>query len=85
MKPLQDGGNPKPASDNNLINGKNNFDCSTTAAGDTTSCTKDAGLARFKFITGMAHRLRLINAGSKGIQHSVLTATTGQSLLMISY
>ncbi|PMD30444.1 multicopper oxidase [Hyaloscypha variabilis F] len=68
MKPLTDGGNPKPASDNNLINGKMNFDCSTVAAGDTTPCTDGAGISKFKFTTGKTHRLRLINAGSEGIQ-----------------
>jgi hypothetical protein len=68
MEPLQSGGNPKPASDNNLINGKMDFDCSTVAAGDTTPCTDGAGLAKFKFATGKTHRLRLINAGSEGIQ-----------------
>jgi FtsP/CotA-like multicopper oxidase with cupredoxin domain len=68
MKPLADGGNPRPASDNNLINGKMNFDCSTVAAGDTTPCTDGAGISKFKFTTGKTHRLRLINAGSEGIQ-----------------
>jgi len=68
MKPLAQGGNPKPASDNNLINGKMDFDCSTVASGDTTPCTKGAGFAKFKFTTGKTHRLRLINAGSEGIQ-----------------
>lgn len=68
MKPLSAGGNPKPASDNNLINGKMDFDCSTKAAGDNTKCTDNAGLSRFKFTTGKTHRLRLINAGSAGIQ-----------------
>jgi hypothetical protein len=68
MKPLKSGGNPKPASDNNLINGKMNFDCSTVAAGDTTPCTDGAGISKFKFTTGKTHRLRLINAGSEGLQ-----------------
>jgi FtsP/CotA-like multicopper oxidase with cupredoxin domain len=60
--------NERPASDNNLINGKMNFDCSTVAAGDTTPCTDNAGISKFKFTTGKTHRLRLINAGSEGIQ-----------------
>jgi len=60
--------NPRPASDNNLINGKNNFDCATVAAGDKTPCTNNAGISQFKFTTGKTHRLRLINAGSDGIQ-----------------
>lgn len=68
MAPLQAGGNPKPASDNNLINGKMNFNCSTKAAGDNTPCTSNAGISKFKFTYGKTHRLRLINAGSEGIQ-----------------
>jgi FtsP/CotA-like multicopper oxidase with cupredoxin domain len=54
--------------DNNLINGKMNFDCSTVAAGDTTKCTNNAGLSKFKFTTGKTHRLRLINGGAEAIQ-----------------
>ncbi|KAH6665370.1 Cupredoxin [Halenospora varia] len=65
MKP---GGNPRPTSDNNLINGKMNFDCSTKAAGDNSKCTNGAGISKFKFTQGKTHRLRLINAGSEGIQ-----------------
>lgn len=68
VKPLAEGGNPAPASDNNLINGKMNFDCSTVAKGDTTKCTSNAGLSKFKFTTGKTHRLRLINAGAEGLQ-----------------
>jgi FtsP/CotA-like multicopper oxidase with cupredoxin domain len=55
-------------SDNNLINGKNNFNCSTVAAGDTTPCVNNAGLAKFKFTKGKTHRLRLINSGAEGLQ-----------------
>jgi FtsP/CotA-like multicopper oxidase with cupredoxin domain len=65
---VKSGGNPAPASDNNLINGKMDFDCSTKAAGDTTTCTNNAGFSKFKFTTGKTHRLRLINAGAEGIQ-----------------
>ena len=54
-------------SDNNLINGKGNADCSAaTAAG--YSCVPNAGLAKFSFTSGKTHRLRLINAGGEGIQ-----------------
>lgn len=60
--------NAAPASDNNLINGKNDFDCTTVAAGDKTSCNSNAGLSRFTFTTGKTHRMRLINAGAEGIQ-----------------
>jgi FtsP/CotA-like multicopper oxidase with cupredoxin domain len=55
-------------SDNNLINGRNNFNCSTVAAGDTTPCVSHAGLSSFKFTPGKTHRLRLINAGAEGMQ-----------------
>lgn len=57
-----------PASDNNLINGRNNFNCLTVDIGDTTPCTSDAGISKFKFTAGKSHRLRLINAGSEGVQ-----------------
>lgn len=60
--------NPAPESDNNLINGKANFDCSTVDSGDTTKCTNNAGISTFKFTTGKVHRLRLINAGAEGLQ-----------------
>jgi FtsP/CotA-like multicopper oxidase with cupredoxin domain len=66
--PLSAGGNPAPLSDNNLINGKMNFDCSTVAQGDKTKCTNNAGISKFKFTTGKTHRLRLINAGAEGLQ-----------------
>src|SRR4051812_621837 len=68
MKPLAQGGNPAPSSDNNLINGKMDFDCATVAAGGKTKCTNNAGISKFKFTTGKTHRLRLINAGAEGIQ-----------------
>ncbi|KAG6038838.1 hypothetical protein E4U41_003599 [Claviceps citrina] len=55
-------------SDNNMINGKANFDCSTLPATDQTPCRSDAGLARFRFQRGKTHRLRLINSGSEGLQ-----------------
>ncbi|KAI0101362.1 multicopper oxidase [Nemania sp. FL0031] len=55
-------------SDNNLINGRMNFDCSTVEAGDKTKCTENAGLSKFKFRSGKTHRLRFINAGSEGVQ-----------------
>ncbi|KAI1324925.1 multicopper oxidase [Xylariaceae sp. FL0255] len=55
-------------SDNNLINGKMNFDCSTVTAGDTTNCTDNAGLSKFKFQHGKSHRLRFVNSGSEAVQ-----------------
>ncbi|TDZ30782.1 oxidoreductase ptaK [Colletotrichum spinosum] len=62
------GGNGLTFSDNNLINGKGNFNCSTVAAGDNTKCTNNAGISKFKFQTGKTHRLRLINSGAEGTQ-----------------
>ncbi|KAL6720298.1 hypothetical protein ACLMJK_002219 [Lecanora helva] len=59
-------GGPPPFSDNNLINGKMNYNCSLIT--DGTHCTPNAGLAKFKFTSGKKHRLRLINAGSEGLQ-----------------
>ncbi|APA07098.1 hypothetical protein SS1G_04196 [Sclerotinia sclerotiorum 1980 UF-70] len=61
-------GNPRPMSDNNLINGKMTFDCNTKAAGDNTKCYDNAGVSQFRFTTGKTHRLRLINAGAEGTQ-----------------
>lgn len=55
-----------PWSDNNLINGKMNFNCSTTD--DGAPCTNHAGLSKFTFRSGKVHRLRLINSGADGTQ-----------------
>ncbi|KAI9671164.1 MAG: hypothetical protein M1817_003671 [Caeruleum heppii] len=55
-----------PFSDNNLINGKMNFDCSTV--NDGVPCNSNAGLARFRFRTGKTHRLRLINSGAEALE-----------------
>ena len=54
-----------PLSDNNLINGKMNFDCSKA---NGKPCTPNAGISKFRFQTGKIHRLRLINSGSEGTQ-----------------
>jgi FtsP/CotA-like multicopper oxidase with cupredoxin domain len=51
-------------SQNNLINGKMNFNCSTT----TLNCTENAGISKFMFTTGKKHRLRIINGGAEGQQ-----------------
>lgn len=60
---------PAPAfsSDNNLINGKMNFDCSTLKD-DPTPCASDAGISVFKFQKGKTHRLRLMNTGAQALQ-----------------
>ena len=55
-----------PTSQNNLINGKGNYNCSLVT--DNTTCTENAGLSKFQFTSGETHRLRLINAGAEGIQ-----------------
>ena len=55
-----------PKSDNNLINGKMEFNCSLVT--DGTPCQNNAGLSKFKFTPGKKHRLRLINAGAEGLQ-----------------
>lgn len=60
-------GQPPPFSDNNLINGKMNYNCSLITD-PTIHCTPNAGLAKFKFHSGKKHRLRLINSGAEGIQ-----------------
>lgn len=58
---------PPVFSDNNLINGKMDFNCSKIPAGGP-NCTPNAGLSKFKFTSGKTHRLRLINAGAEGLQ-----------------
>ena len=59
----------RPASDNNLINGKMNFQCPDSTSNSTTGpCVNNAGLAKFSFESGKKHRLRLINTGVAGIQ-----------------
>ena len=60
-------GQPPPFSDNNLINGKMNYNCSLITD-PTVHCTPNAGLSKFKFHSGKKHRLRLINSGAEGIQ-----------------
>lgn len=42
------------------------FNCSAITV--NASCTPNAGLSKFQFQTGKTHRLRLINAGSEGMQ-----------------
>ncbi|KAI4158274.1 MAG: hypothetical protein LQ342_007609 [Letrouitia transgressa] len=55
-----------PTSDNNLINGKNDYNCSQIT--DGTKCTPNAPLAHFKFHSGKTYRLRLINSGAAALQ-----------------
>ena len=68
-----------PASDNSLINGKNNYNCSM-ATGNAT-CRENAGLAKFKFTSGMTHRLRLMNTGAAALIHFSID---GHSLQVIA-
>lgn len=55
-----------PHSDNNLINGKMNFDCSRASPGQ--NCTPKAGLTKFHLQTNTRYRFRLINSGAEAIQ-----------------
>ena len=55
-----------PTSDNNLINGKGNANCSQVDSKYT--CVPDAGLSKFVFQKGKIHRLRLINSGAEALQ-----------------
>lgn len=58
-----------PSSDNNLINGKGNADCSQVAKlNSSLSCVPNAGVSKFIFKKGLTHRLRLINAGAEALQ-----------------
>ncbi|KAL0263383.1 hypothetical protein SLS55_002363 [Diplodia seriata] len=63
-----------PWSDNNLINGKNNYNCSmassnSTYGNSTATCISNAGLAQFSFQPGKTHRLRLMNVGAAALLH----------------
>ena len=59
----------RPASDNNLINGKMNFACGNSTGNSTTgTCVNNAGLSKFNFTSGKKHRLRLMNTGIAAIQ-----------------
>ncbi|GFP58802.1 oxydoreductase ptaK [Trichoderma asperellum] len=53
-------------SDNNLIQGKGNFDCSLVT--DGTPCSNNAGYAKFRFQKGKKHLLRLINTSAAGLE-----------------
>lgn len=55
----------RPVADNNLINGKMNYDCSLAAPG--VNCTSNAGISKFNFTSGKDHRLRLINGAAEAI------------------
>lgn len=57
-------------SDNNMINGKMNFDCSIVK--DGTPCTSNAGISKFRLHPGKDHLLRVANTGSAGMQYFTL-------------
>ena len=76
-----------PIPDNNLINGKNNFDCSLEA--DPTrqvGCISNAGISTFNFTSGKVYRLRLINAGGEALQrftidkHNITIVANGKTI-----
>ncbi|KAI2464697.1 Cupredoxin [Annulohypoxylon bovei var. microspora] len=59
-----------PWSDNSLINGKNNYNCSMAQEmGKNATCHSGAGLAEFRFQPGKTHRLRLVNTGAAALVH----------------
>ena len=83
-------GSPRVYSDNTLIDGKMNFDCSTVASADKTPCTNNAGLSKFKFQRGKLHRLRLINTGAAGdmrfsIDKHTLTVIANDFMPIVPY
>ncbi|KAF2859405.1 multicopper oxidase [Piedraia hortae CBS 480.64] len=53
-----------PKSDNNLINGKNSFDCSTT----DLECYSDMPLSYFQFTSGQTYRMRFINPSASAVE-----------------
>ena len=53
-------------SDNNLINGRMNFNCDLIK--DGTPCVSNAGVSKFQFTPGKDHLLRVVNPGSAGLQ-----------------
>lgn len=71
------GPNPPPFSNNNLINGKNNYPCANT----TAPCTPNAGISKFQFQSGKKHLLRLINPSAEGIEKFSID---GHTLTVIS-
>ncbi|RMZ81281.1 hypothetical protein DV737_g2539, partial [Chaetothyriales sp. CBS 132003] len=69
-----------PLSDNNLINGKGIYNCSSVS--DNSTCTANAGLSKFKFTSGKTYLLRLINPSSEAIQRFSID---GHALTVIAY
>ena len=76
-----------PVPDNNLINGKNNFDCSLEREpARRVGCNSNAGISTFNFTSGKVHRLRLINAGGEALQrftidnHNITIVANGKTI-----
>ena len=53
-----------PPSNNNLINGRNNYPCDKTSL----PCTPNSGVSEFRFQSGKSMRLRLVNHGAEAGQ-----------------
>ena len=66
-----------PASDNNLINGMNDYNCSQIT-NSITKCRSNAPFAKFRFHSGKTYRLRLINAGAAALQRFSIDGHTLQ-------
>ncbi|KAK5119983.1 hypothetical protein LTR85_007059 [Meristemomyces frigidus] len=72
MAPASEGLLP-PMSNNNLINGKNNYPCSSATG---LNCTANAGISKFSVTSGKKYRMRLINGGAEGIQKFSIDGAT---------
>ncbi|KZL65013.1 laccase-1 precursor [Colletotrichum incanum] len=55
-----------PNSNNHMINGRNNFNCSMSTVNNT--CNSNAPLSQFNFKSGKVHKLRLINTSVEAMQ-----------------
>lgn len=88
-----------PTSDNNLIQGRNNFTCSDKSYDngtyyvasninstlDTYHCQEGASLSQFRFRAGKTHRLRLLNHGADGVQKFRIDGITNMTVIAIDY
>jgi FtsP/CotA-like multicopper oxidase with cupredoxin domain len=69
-----------PASDNQLMNGMNSFNCSLAPANST--CSDDMPKASLRFESGKTHKIRLINTSVEAMQifsidrHKLIVVTT---------
>ncbi|KAL1305132.1 hypothetical protein AAFC00_002057 [Neodothiora populina] len=88
-----------PTSDNNLIQGRNNFNCSSKSYDNGTyylgshvnstlgtyECQANASLSQFKFKAGKTHRLRLINYGADGVQKFRIDGISKMTVIAVDY